>query len=715
VYFLGNLQEYSERIKNVHTQTKELREVLKSEFFGIGDIIDNVTQLMEPWLAIPESQTKPTIINLWGMTGTGKTSLVRRIAEVLGEQLVQIDLGEYVQDANFSQVFAMHYSELVNKPCIIMLDEIQNCRTVHSSSSDPVEIDRAGLRGLWSLLSDGKLYWENEGGDNHLLIKILNSIVVYKIENKIPLTYSEYAFLSSSDCFIIKNQTSDHLSTQEKTFLNDTRYGSYTFGHRDIAQSIAEEYKNSDSVKVPEHRISMWEINENLNFRILANNNIKEIFFLSEDKINNQYSLSDVYQLLEDDYLEGLYYLLELILSIDFQKELNYSQALIFVAGNMDEVYTLSSSTDPDMTPDDLYKRTQKITVPDIKEALLQRFRPEQAARLGNNHILYPSFTKEVFEKIINNRLNEISSFYNDKFKVELIFDESVVDIVFKEGVIPTQGARPVLSTISSLIEAFIPKALYNYMKIENQKPELCVYAEKKKDKGIIEFYCSDKEVYSSSVNLNIESLRTPKYEEKSIYVAVHEAGHVVCSMLNSGIMPVKVTAFSSSSTHDGVMDSGFIDKVMSKRDLENKITSFLGGWAAEKLIFGEDLMCGGARSDIVNVTYIASQLVRELGLLGTPVVKAKEFSRQEMVVSESEEDVEEIKNIVEQCQDNALSVIKENEEILLDISNLLLEKPYITSEDLECVLDKHDKKMPQFESVKDKFEQKLKKYNLSQ
>ena len=46
-----------------------------------------------------------------------------------------------------------------------------------------------------------------------------------------------------------------------------------------------------------------------------------------------------------------------------------------------------------------------KVSISDIKEALKQRFRAEQIARLGNNLIKYPTLKKEHFIKIIKKRI----------------------------------------------------------------------------------------------------------------------------------------------------------------------------------------------------------------------------------------------------------------------------------------------------------------------
>ena len=46
---------------------------LKAELFGIDDVIDRVVDAIRAWYALPQLITRPVIVCLWGLTGTGKT------------------------------------------------------------------------------------------------------------------------------------------------------------------------------------------------------------------------------------------------------------------------------------------------------------------------------------------------------------------------------------------------------------------------------------------------------------------------------------------------------------------------------------------------------------------------------------------------------------------------------------------------------------------
>lgn len=83
---------YSNGVEKKRKELFDMSEKLKKEFVGIDNVIDRTVKIMEPWMIIPDAQNRPTIGCLWGMTGTGKTSMVRKIAEILDIPIIQIDL-----------------------------------------------------------------------------------------------------------------------------------------------------------------------------------------------------------------------------------------------------------------------------------------------------------------------------------------------------------------------------------------------------------------------------------------------------------------------------------------------------------------------------------------------------------------------------------------------------------------------------------------------
>jgi len=85
----NNVPEKKKRLEDV-------RQKLKTEFFGLDAVIDQLIDLTGSWYCFPEIQEKPLVINLWGMTGTGKSSLVNRFVSLTGfdDAHYRFDMGE---------------------------------------------------------------------------------------------------------------------------------------------------------------------------------------------------------------------------------------------------------------------------------------------------------------------------------------------------------------------------------------------------------------------------------------------------------------------------------------------------------------------------------------------------------------------------------------------------------------------------------------------
>src|SRR5262249_3925451 len=56
---------------------------LKTELSGSDATTDRVLDAIRAWYVLPELVQRPVIVCLWGLTGTGKTQLVRSLAQKL--------------------------------------------------------------------------------------------------------------------------------------------------------------------------------------------------------------------------------------------------------------------------------------------------------------------------------------------------------------------------------------------------------------------------------------------------------------------------------------------------------------------------------------------------------------------------------------------------------------------------------------------------------
>jgi len=90
--------------KEVLQRKQRLNEIaidLKQKFIGLDTVIDEVVNLSSAWYLFPNAQLRPTVINLWGMTGSGKTALVQALVELLDHKkyYTQMDMGEFESDS----------------------------------------------------------------------------------------------------------------------------------------------------------------------------------------------------------------------------------------------------------------------------------------------------------------------------------------------------------------------------------------------------------------------------------------------------------------------------------------------------------------------------------------------------------------------------------------------------------------------------------------
>ena len=73
----------TEEIERKNKVVDHAISVLKTEFIGIDKQIDEIMDNVRTWYIYPQLQVRPLVVNLFGMSGIGKTSLVKRISQLL--------------------------------------------------------------------------------------------------------------------------------------------------------------------------------------------------------------------------------------------------------------------------------------------------------------------------------------------------------------------------------------------------------------------------------------------------------------------------------------------------------------------------------------------------------------------------------------------------------------------------------------------------------
>ena len=183
--------------------------------------------------------------------------------------------------------------------------------------------------------------------------------------------------------------------------------------------------------------------------------------------------------------------------------------------------------------------------------------------------------------------------------------------------------------------------------------------------------------------------------KEKKL-VSLHEAGHAVIGLKLEDANEVhKITIIPRGMAGGYTMMLPKEEKIAiaTKNELLASITGLLGGRVSEELYFGE--ISTGASDDFSKATKIARSMVTEYGMsdlgpvqlehkeegvfLGRDYNKTRNFS--DAVALEIDE---EVRKIVNECYKKATKILKENKDLVMLLSNTLIQKETITKEEID-------------------------------
>lgn len=635
---------------------------LKKEFVGIDEQIDGIMDNLRTWFLFPELQDRPLVISVWGLTGTGKTSLIKRIAQLLDieRDLVYFNFAE-IGECSSWEIETRIEEELSNERSnrLFVYDEFQYANTLdkHGEEKDK----RSGLKPFWELMDTGKIHKR----DSFYQIRILYTMALYltKINDIYPMKIENGKWVNADECL-------EPFSSYE--IMKFGQYFNFNLEGKNQPNSDDDD-DDEDERDVRDLDAGIPKMGSKAGYDFFIKESYAEklidIQEKSGDGIRDRLSaFNELRKMSCDDIIELIGTVYE---NASKGYDLNFSDSVIFVVGNLDEAYEMALNVDPDMSPDQFHKLTKKITVVDVKKALQERFRNEQIARLGNIHLIYPSFSSESFRKLIDMCLDKYASDVHEMTGYVCRFNQSVKNIIYKESVFPTHGTRPIFSTVHEIVKTKLPFIVR------------CIY-EGKYDAKYIDFKYSNKNtvvsVYDNDNNLlfvrkykeklRLEKLRDNTKDEEQALVAVHESGHFVMYAKLYGEMPEKLCSKTASSDNGGFMlkDSNQVDKIHSYNDLLNAIKIALGGYVAEQLVFGDEKKTSGASEDLRNATLIASRMVRSYGM-GVNVIASTYYTDPDVclcgnIIKEDDQKYinDNIKEIFNMCLKEVVDTLSDSE-----------------------------------------------------
>lgn len=545
-------------------------QTLKSEFIGLDRVIDDVIECLSSWFLFPNLHDRPIIVNLWGMTGVGKSSLVKRLSQLIGfgKKYYRFDIGEksfneWVVKHNLTEI----YKRENGQPVILAFDEFQHART---KDEEGKEIDQVSSRIVWEILDSGKFQ-------------------------------SSQSFNGVAEIYDLQLKLRGLL--ERGVIVQD---GVVMHGH----DLYIREFQNTSGFF---HAPRRYKPKKGEKLFFIPDDVIENIFWMARDLFETQL---DVRPYLEKmNGAQTIHFLTKVMEIGETPKTVDCSHSLIFIIGNLDEVYTMSSNLNPDIDADSFYDDSLKINISHVKRALRIRFRSEQIARLGNTHIIYPAVNKNSFRMIIRKELDNIEKNLKKELGIQFTFDETVVDIVYMEGVFPSQGVRPIFTTISQLISS---KLGFFAERIILYTPRPSYVRVRVVDKAlIVETTVKNRKVIlvNEPLNLSLDKLRQSTKDELQSIVAVHESGHAIVIMAITGVIPRHIYSITADAGSNGFVFMKEERKYFNQTDMEMQTAEILAGHAAEARIFGRQHITNGSSSDIEKATSFVARMVKDSGL----------------------------------------------------------------------------------------------------
>lgn len=189
--------------------------------------------------------------------------------------------------------------------------------------------------------------------------------------------------------------------------------------------------------------------------------------------------------------------------------------------------------------------------------------------------------------------------------------------------------------------------------------------------------------------------------KEELTMVAYHEAGHAVVGIKMPGANKVqKITIIPRGQAGGYNLMTPEEEKYnLTRKELIAIITSYMGGRAAEEIIYGKENISTGAADDLNKATKIARKMVTQWGMSslgpvqyeedeGSPFL-GRDYLKSSQVSAQIAHEIDiEVRKIITEAETQATKLIKENAKLHELIKTALLDKETIVAEEIEYIAE---------------------------
>lgn len=552
--FPPTLAERSARLKGLY-------ERLRTNHFGIDAEIQRLLDAFAPWYQFAETQTRPRAIGLWGMTGTGKSSLVRALVKEIGmeDRTYWLDAGALDRYGAGVEYVARRIEEHLNgAPFIIVVDEFQHARTMKEGESVGESTD---LRRFWELLDSGRIVtWPDYSRDKDI--------------NDFQLRFKQCV---QAGVRVRKGRiVSNYIKFQN--IMRGRRISAY-------------DSNEPDDWGVP---IGLWGEFQRMHFAPQPT--------LLE--IENRLSTMSERNIL--DWIE------ELRTNGQRVHILDASKILVILLGNLDELYVGGKEPMAELDPEVLLHRHRDIGRAGVQHALLKLFRIEQVGRIGSSHVVFPPIGKHTIDAIVQQEVRGLSGRLSAHCGRRIEVDAELVDYLRSTSSIAVLGARPVVEAVQNTVPLLLSQV------VEHPKAARAKVIRLGVSEGLP---VAELELGKRRQRVDLAwdfqpGNVPPSSNSKVERIAVHETGHLLCGVLLCGKRPLQVCA----RTRDPKI-GGFVvwdvrpEQATLRSDIVPELAGLLAGRMAEQMYYGPDAVSTGAEDDLRRATAMALDMVKSAGM----------------------------------------------------------------------------------------------------
>ena len=193
---LINIEEIRKKNEIVDNAIK----VLKEEFVGIDKQIDEIMDNVRTWYLYPKLQTRPLVVSIWGLSGTGKTCVVKRISELLNieKDYVYWNFASISESSSWeieNQIEEELSNETSNR--MFVYDEFQYAATINPNNGAERD-NKSGLKPFWELLDSGLIHKRSDFWTIRTPFKILDYML--KINTKCHMQIKNGVWVNAQEC-----------------------------------------------------------------------------------------------------------------------------------------------------------------------------------------------------------------------------------------------------------------------------------------------------------------------------------------------------------------------------------------------------------------------------------------------------------------------------------------------------------------------------------